>query len=557
MFLNKIINNHRISEVTYNIWAKKSLKRFLNKTKYYEESSLKISLIVACYNTPINLFDEMLNSVLRQSYSNWELCIADGSDNTALQDFVESRYKNNDKIKYRYLNHNGGISENMNAALEMTTGDYIGFFDHDDLLTSNALEEMIKCINEHEDAQMLYSDEDKTNESADRYFFPHFKPDFNLDLLLTSNYICHFLVVKRELLENIGAFRKEYDGAQDYDFVLRCASFLKGEGIYHIPRILYHWRVHEGSTAGKAESKSWAFDAGKAALEDYLKYNHIIGHVENSFAPGYYRVKYDLKEKPLVSIILTNVKDKKTLNKCIQSIKGHTNYDNYELIVVGNNDIVKDSYFEDVTYVKTEAKNNDSISKNIGAKNANGKYLLFLNASLLITDENWLTEMLSVCQRDNTGIVGSQLLTNKQKIVHAGIVIRHDGQLLYPYQGKKRETLGYNGYVQSIRDYSAVSSDCLMINKRLYEQVEGFNESIDDLVSGIDLCLKVKSLNKLVIYDPFVCLQFDANHINKGISKKDKVYLIDKWRSYVDNDPSYNPHFSDRYAFTLDVNSEL
>lgn len=549
--------NEKFFNIVFNRFVHKQLKSSHRIEINDIKKSKKFSIIVACYNTPLNFLDEMINSVIEQSYENWELCIADGSNNLFIKEHINKYYKKNIKIKYKYLDGNGGISENMNVAIKMATGDYIGFFDHDDLLTNNALYEMIKVINSHDDAEMIYSDEDKINESSKQYFFPHFKPDFNLDLLLTSNYICHFLVVKRELLEKVGMFRKEFDGAQDYDFVLRCVSYLKGKGIYHIPRVLYHWRVHNGSTAGKPESKPWAFDAGKEALKDYMKCNQVKATVENGFAPGYYRVKYCVNEDAFISIIITNVLDKRQLNNCIESIKDYTSYKNYEIIVIGNKKIIDERYYEDVIYVDSNKGENDSIIKNEGAKYAKGNYLVFLDASLSVKNNDWLTEMLSLCQRNNTGIVGCKLLNKKKKIVHVGTIIGHNGQYLYPYQGRQENTFGYNGYVQSIRDYSAVSCDCFMINKTLFYQVEGFNENLNKSINGIDLCLRIRSLNKLVVYDPFVCLQFDTNHIKKGISKVDKDYLSNQWHSYVINDPMYNPHFSDKHAYTLDVNSKL
>lgn len=527
------------SEKRYNIWAHNhqitSEELEIQKKTTFDKNP-KISLIVACYNTPIHFLEEMIESVINQSYSNWELCIADGSDQTDVKDYIESHYSNDNKIKYKYLNENKGISDNMNEAMKLATGDYIGFFDHDDTLTLDALYEMVKVINDHDDAYFIYSDEDKIDETSQYFFYPNFKPDFNKGLLLSNNYICHFLVFKRELLDSVRMLRKEFDGAQDYDFVLRCMRHLDGKGMYHIPKILYHWRSHAGSTAGKADSKTWAFDAGIKALEDYYKQEGIDAKVENGVVPGFYKTKYVLRGKPLISIIaIWHNKYKYDIMKVLEK----QTYKNYEIIIVTDQDI----HFDHAKIIRS-SYNNKFTMANEGSKHASGDYLLFLENSAQIENEDYLEQLLSVAQFNDVACVGSRIYSKHDAIRHAGVVAGLHNLAGCVFEDYPKEGLGYNGYIQIMRDYSAVVMNGMMVKRNIFEQYDGFNEQLLT-TADVDFCLRVKGR---CVYVPDAKLKDDQYYYH-NISSKEKKYYKDLKR-----DPNYNPHLSleKHHDFQLD-----
>lgn len=550
-------------KINYDAWLRKyspNAEELSKQRQTHFDYEPKISLIVACYNTPLNFLQEMIESVLNQTYFNYELCIADGSENTSVKDYIEKNYKN-EKIKYVYLNENKGISENMNEAIQLATGDYIGFFDHDDTLAPSALYEMVKAMNEHKEALFFYSDEDKVDEHSTKYFNPNFKPDFNLDLLLTVNYICHFLVVKKSLLDKVGLFRKDFDGAQDYDFILRCVDILKADQIVHIPQILYHWRFHEGSTGGNAQAKTWAFDAGIKALEDYYKRNSIEATVENGRAPGLYRTHYKVIGEPLVSIIIPNKDHVKDLKRCIDSILEKSTYHNYEIIIVENNS-TEDKTFE---YYKELEKNNQiqvviwkkpfnySAINNYGRTFAKGNYILLLNNDTQVISENWLEEMLGLCQRSDVGAVGAKLVYPDHTIQHAGVVIGIEGIAGHVFLNYPEDDLGYNGYIQSVRDYSAVTAACIVVKASVYDEVKGIDEDFQVAFNDIDFCLKIVDHGYRIVYTPYAKLYHFESKSRGEEDNKEKVMrfnsevtqLLKKWRPFIEQgDPAYNPNLS-------------
>ena len=526
-------------EKRYNIWAHKhqlTSEELEKQKKTSFEKNPKISLIVACYNTPIHFLKEMIKSVINQSYSNWELCIADGSENDEVKSYIENHYLDNNKIKYKYLNENKGISDNMNEAIRMASGDYIGFFDHDDTLTLDALYEMVRVINAYDDAYFIYSDEDKIDETSQYFFYPNFKPDFNKGLLLSNNYICHFLVFKRELLDSVGLLRKEYDGAQDYDFVLRCMHHLKGKGMYHMPKILYHWRSHTGSTAGKAESKTWAFDAGIKALEDYYRCEDIDAKVMNGVVPGFYKTKYVTRGNPLISCIL--IWYNKYKYDILEVLKKQT-YQNNEIIIVTDQDIQCDH-----ARIIRSSHNNKFTMANEGAKHASGDYLLFLEDSSQIENEDYLEQLLGVAQFDDVACVGSMIYSKHEAIRHAGVVTGLHHSIGCVFEDYPKEGLGYNGYIQIMRDYSAVVMNGMMVKRSIFEQYDGFNEQLST-TADVDLCLRLPGR---CVYNPDAKLKDDQYYYH-NIPSKEKDHYKDLVR-----DPNYNPHLSleKHHDFQLD-----
>ena len=313
-------------EVPYGPWYEAYVpdEKELNRQKEHKFcENLLISVVVPAFRTPEKFLRQMLDSVRAQTYANWELCIANGSpDDRGMQAVLEEYAKKDSRIRYKNLKDNLGIAENTNEAFSMASGEFVGLMDHDDLLAPNAFYEIISALEKDKEADAVYTDEDKVTTDLSEHFQPHLKPDFNLDLLRSNNYICHFFVVRRSIVEQVGGFRREYDGAQDYDFIFRCVE--KARKVAHVPEILYHWRTHKASTADNPASKMYAFEAGKRAIEAHLKRTGTKGIVSHTKDLGFYRVQYPVQGQPLVSIIIPNKDEKESLQACLKSIEEKT-----------------------------------------------------------------------------------------------------------------------------------------------------------------------------------------------------------------------------------------
>lgn len=432
-----IVSRVNASAMPYGEWFElnKPTKEELEKQKKVKfEFEPKISIIVPTYKTPINFLREMIDSVVDQTYSNWELCIADGSEgDAAVEAELEKYAKQDDRIKYTLLEKNEGISGNTNAALELATGEYVGLFDHDDILAPNALYEVVKALQEKE-YDILYTDEDKITGDGKEHNDPNFKPDFSMDLFCSHNYITHFFVVKTNIIKEIGGFRPEYDGSQDYDLMFRCIE--NADSIKHIPMILYHWRIHMNSVAGDPASKMYAYDAGKRAIEDHFKRIGVKAKVEHTGLWGMYHVIYETPGNPLVSIIIPNKDHTDDLDKCVKSIINKSEYKNIEFIIVENNSTEDKTFayyeklqkeYENVKVVKWEEGFNYSAINNYGVSFAKGEYLLFLNNDTEMITPTAINELLGCCMREDVGVVGAKLLYSDDTVQHAGVVVGFGG----------------------------------------------------------------------------------------------------------------------------------
>lgn len=470
----------------------------------------KISIIVPTYKTPLVFLREMIDSVIQQTYSNWELCIADGSEGDKVVEAELAQYAEKDsRIKYKVLEKNLGIADNTNAALELATGDYIGLFDHDDILAANALYEVVKALQEKA-YDILYTDEDKISGDGKYHNDPNFKPDFSMDLFRSHNYITHFFVVKESIITKIGGFRAEYDGSQDYDLMFRCIE--NSENIKHIPMILYHWRIHQNSVAGDPSSKMYAYDAGKRAIEDHLKRMNIPATVEHQGLWGMYHVKYETTGNPLISIVIPNKDHIAELETCIRSIIEKSSYRNFEIVIVENNSIEEKTFsyydkiqkeYENVKVIIWDGVFNYSAINNYGVKFVNGEYILFLNNDTEMISEEALSEMLGCCMREEVGAVGAKLLYEDDTVQHAGVVIGFGG-----YAGHVNVGIGRNDYGYMVRamincNYSAVTAACMMTKKSLFDEVGGFDEQFVVACNDVDYCLQLRKLNKLIVYNAF------------------------------------------------------
>lgn len=551
------------SELDYEIWFnehKATDEQLEKQRKIKFNYSPKFSIIVPTYKTPEKFLKEMIESVIAQTYTKWELCVADGSENNDVKTRVLEQYASSDsRIKINVLNKNKGISENTNEALALATGDYIVLLDHDDLLAPNALYEVAKAINEDESIDVLYTDEDKISIDLKHHFQPSFKPDFSIDLLRSNNYICHMFVVKKNIVDRIKGFRKEYDGSQDYDFIFRCTFWARK--IKHIPKILYHWRMHHNSVAGNPESKMYAYEAGKRAIEYDLEQNGINANVEYIEYLGFYNVKYDIIGEPKVSIIIPNKDEKETLKTCIDSILEKTTYENYEIIVVENNSVSNEifDYYKEIekndkiNVITWEKEFNYSAINNYGIRQSNGEYIILLNNDTEIITDDWLQEMLGVCQRKDVGIVGAKLYYPDDTVQHAGVVIGLGGIAGHIFNGLGRKEPGYYTKALIKQDVSAVTAACLMVKRSIFNEVNGLEEDLKVAFNDVDFCLKVREKGYLVVFDPSVEL-YHYESKSRGIEDTpEKIarfaseieYMRNKWSKILEKgDPFYNKNLS-------------
>jgi len=532
------------------------------------------SILVPLYNTPERFLREMIESVIAQTYGKWELCLADGSDDA--HDFVgricqEYRQKDS-RIKYQKLAKNEGISGNTNECYKMATGNYIALFDHDDLLHPCVLFAYMQAICE-KDADYIYCDEATfKGNSINHMITMHFKPDFAPDNLLANNYICHFSVFARELLQGEELFRSQFDGSQDHDMILRLTA--KAKHIVHVPRILYYWRSHKGSVASSIDAKTYAIDAAKGAIADHLtKLGYRNFEIESTRAfATIFRIKYELTSRPLVSIIIPNKDHVEDLSRCVESIINLSTYDNYELIIVENNSETAGirTYYEEISrhprVQVVEYKGdffNYSKINNFGVQYAKGEYLLLLNNDTEVITPDWMEELLMYALRKDVGVVGAKLYYPDKTIQHAGIVIglgahRTAGHTHYRIP---EANVGYMGRLCYAQDVTAVTGACMMVSKALYEELGGLDESFTVALNDVDFCLRVREKGLLNIFTPFAEL-YHYESKSRGSDKKDDRAVryqqeSDRFRvkwadALAKGDPYYNPNFSlDHSDFTV------
>lgn len=533
--------------------------------------NILFSILVPLYNTPEVFLREMIESVISQTYENWELCLADGSD--ADHAYVEQIVKGygDDRIRYERLTENLGISGNTNKCFEMAKGDYIGLFDHDDILHPTALYEYMKVICD-KGADYIYCDETTfSGKSIDHMITLHFKPDFAPDNLRANNYICHFSVFSKELVDKCGTFRPEFDGSQDHDMILRLTK--AATNIVHVPKILYYWRSHAGSVASDINAKSYAIDAAKGAVAAHLTACGFSGFkIESSRAfETIFRIRYALTGHPLVSILIPNKDHTEDLRRCIESITDRTSYDNYEIIVIENNSVtgeIKDYYetlkmHPKIRVVSYEGVFNYSAVNNFGASFAEGEYIILLNNDTEVITRNWIEELLMYAQREDVGAVGCMLYYPDYTIQHAGIVLGMGAHRTAGHSHYKmaKENLGYMGRLCYAQNVSAVTGACLMVKKKLFDDVGGLSEDLAIALNDVDFCLKLRKKGLLNVFTPFAEL-FHYESVSRGTDVTEEAsrqnaerynrecdLFKEKWRAELDKgDPYFNPNFSLDYS---------
>ena len=519
-----------------------------------------ISIAVPAYQTPVEFLRQMIESLIAQTYGEWELCIANASpDNEEMQRVLADYSARDPRVRFHNLKENLGIAENTNRALAMAKGEFTGLLDHDDLLAPNALYEVVKALQEHPLADVLYTDEDKVTTELDEHFQPHLKPDFNLDLLRSNNYICHFFVVRSSIVEKTGGFRREFDGAQDYDFIFRCTE--NAREVVHDPEILYQRRTHKASPADNPASKMYAFEAGKRAIEANLLRTGTKGVVSHTQDLGFYRVKYPVQGQPLVSVIIPNKDEKETLQTCLEMLEKNTSYRNFEIIIIENNSTTEEifKYYKELSsdprirLLRWGKEFNYSAINNFGASHARGEYLLFLNNDVKSINPDWMEEMLGVCQRPEVGGVGAKLIYPDNTIQHAGCVIGMGGIEGHMFVDMPADRTGYLHKASLLQDMSAVTAACLMMKKEVFEEAGGFTEELAVAFNDVDLCLKVRKSMHLIVYDPYAKLYHMESKTRGAEDSVEKVrrfqteieYMRCHWIDILKNgDPYYNKNLS-------------
>lgn len=536
---------------------------------------VKISVLTPLWNTPENFLREMIESVQAQTYQNWELCLADGSDDAHayVGEICREYAKKDRRIVYKKLEKNGGIAENTNRCLEMATGEYVAPFDHDDLLHPCVLYEYVKVINE-KDADYIYCDEATfKNGDVNQMITMHFKPDYAIDNLRANNYICHFSMFDKKLLEGTELYRTKFDGSQDHDMILRLTD--KARNVVHVPKLLYYWRQHAGSVSSGVEAKPYVVESARGAVADHLR-RHGFSNFKITSTRAFetiFKITYEIIGEPKISIIIPNKDHVEDLRRCITSIIEKSTYDNYEIIVVENNSETREifAYYEElannpaVKIITYKGDFNYSAINNLGVSEASGEYVLLLNNDIQIITVNWMEELLMYAQRPDVGAVGAKLYYPDKTIQHAGVVIglgahRTAGHVHYR---QKRENLGYMGRLCYAQNMSAVTGACLLVKKALYEEAGGLDESFTVSLNDVDFCLKLRRLGYLNVFTPFA----EAYHYESASRGSDmtgeaaaryndeSARFREKWKAELEaGDPYYNPNFSlDKSDFSLRV----
>ena len=558
----RLFGKENVAEGGYEAWfaRHKADKRVLRRQKHasFAQKPL-ISIVIPLYCTPLPYLKELIESVRRQSYENWQLCLADGSPDDKAKEFLEKHYGREKRIVYQKLKENGGISANTNAAAELAKGEYLMFCDHDDTLEPDALYEIVKAINDT-DADVVYTDEDKVSMDGQHYFDPNFKPDFNLFRLRENNYICHIFVVRKSLTDETGMLRSEFDGAQDFDFILRCCE--KAKKITHIPKVLYHWRCHMDSTAADPSSKAYAYEAGRKAIREHYQRMGIDAKVDMTERPGWYRSHIKVQGNPMVSIIIPNKDHTDDLELCLFSMSRKSTYRNYEVLIVENNSEKEETFeyykklperYPKVRVLTWEKEFNYSAINNFAAEEAQGEYLLFLNNDVEILTPDWIEEMLQNCQQENVAAVGVKLYYPDDTIQHAGVVLGLGGIAGHIMCRASREDPGYFGRMISVQEISAVTAACMMVKKSEFDSVKGFDETFQVAFNDIDLCMKFRAAGKKIVFTPYAEL-YHYESKSRGLEDTpEKQFRFDKevkrfqekWAQQLEmGDPYYSPNLS-------------
>ena len=525
---------------------------------------LTISVVMPTYNTAEFHLRQAIESVLAQSYPQWELCIADdASPDTRIQQLLKEYRQRDSRIKVIFRSANGHISAASNSALVLATGEYVAFVDHDDMLAPHALLLIIEAINQNPSAQILYSDEDKIDEQGN-HSAPYFKPDWNPDLFFSQNYVAHLSVYHRKLLLHIGGFRTGVEGSQDQDLLLRCLPYLKQGEIVHVPAVLYHWRMTNGSVALDPGEKSYTTEAGIKALRDFFSAQGRADiKVEAGAVPNTYRTRYPIsKPEPLVSLLVPTRDMLEVLEPCIRSILEKTTYQNYEVLILDNGSIKSATldYFDQVQAADSRVRVipyhypfNYSAINNYGVQHARGELIGLINNDVEIISPEWLTEMVSHALRPEIGCVGAKLYYANNTIQHAGVILGIGGVANHAYRNFPRGDHGYFARLSVVQNYSAVTAACLLVRKSIYEEVGGLEEEyLKVAFNDIDFCLKVREAGYRNLWTPYAEL-YHYESMSRGSEdtlekqarfQREAEFMLRRWGNTLTSDPNHNSNLT-------------
>ncbi len=565
-------NPHKESHKAYQKWIEQYEDSTATELALLDYTPT-ISIIMPTYNTPKRYLEEAIGSVLAQSYTHWELCIADdASSDPEIHNTLQTIEQKDPRIKVTYRDHNGHISEASNSALALATGEYVAFLDHDDMLSPHALYEMAKKLNANPALKFLYSDEDKIDEAGNRYA-PHFKSGWNYEMFLSHNYICHFTMIQRELIAKVGGFRKGYEGSQDYDLFLRVIKHLDSDEIDRVDKILYHWRAIKGSTALADSEKSYAHEAGKKALQEYIESQGIQANVQDGLLPNTYKVTYTLTEKPLVSLLIPTRDGYEMLHKCIESILEKTTYPNYEIIILDNETTCpktlqyfeKISQYPQVTILEYHYPFNYAAINNFGVRHTKGEIIGLINNDIEIISTGWLEEMVSYAVQKGVGAVGAKLYYDNETIQHAGVVLGIGGVAGHSHKHFQKDANGYFSRLKIVQNYAAVTGACLLVRKSLYEEVGGLDEvHLKVAFNDVDFCLKLLEKGYRNVWTPYA-QAYHHESVSRGAEDTpEKVkrfnaevsYMKQRWSDMLEADLMYNSNLTKKHEnFGLNIDA--
>lgn len=558
--LSGIISRHA-KAIGYTDWIKLYEKLDATALAKQREHALALklqpifSIVVPTYNTPSQILIECIESVLAQTYPNWELCIADDASSAQHVKSILDRYvAQDDRIKVVYRTNNGHIAEATNSALAIATGEYICLMDHDDVIAPNALYEFALKLNEDSSMDFIYSDEDKLSFDGALRFEPHFKPDWSPEYLECCMYTAHFACYRSEIVRRTGGFHKEFNGAQDYDFALRFSEHIKK--VAHVSKVLYHWRTIPGSTATSMDNKGYVVDAAIRALEEHLGRSGKLAFVKSSQYKGCFHVRYQVEGNPKVSIVIPSAgrdslirgKQIDLLVNCIVSIMEKSTYSNFEIVVVDNNDLRSETIVAlakyPVTFVHyTDPVFNVAAKMNLGAEHASGEYLLFLNDDTEVIEPDWIEAMLSLAQRMDIGAVGAKLFFEDGTLQHVGVTFC-DGLPDHIRRGFPGNEPGYYFSTEGQRNYLAVTGACILLRTSLFHEIGGFDEAFAVNYNDIDLCLKVWQKGYRNVYTGQAKLyHFESRNRKREVATHEQDLFLQRWGDRVGKDPYYSHYF--------------
>jgi len=522
-----------------------------------------ISIVVPTFNTDTDLLRACIDSVLTQSYSNWQLCIADDdSSKSQVKAFLREYQQQDKRIEVVFRKSNGHISVASNSALALAKGEYVALLDHDDTLAPHALQRVVEAIAENPQVQLLYSDEDKIDEQGVR-FDPHFKPGWNPDLLLSQNYICHLTVLNMALVNQVGGFRLGVEGSQDHDLLLRCMPHLHAGNVVHIPEILYHWRAINGSTAQEGSAKNYAATAGLKAVTDYLENERLHAVAEPGTAPNSYRVRWNIPQPaPLVSLLVPTRDGLNILKPCVEAILSRTDYPNYEVLILDNQSRCQATlrFLAEVSTsdprVSVHRWNhpfNYSAINNFGVGLAKGEIIGLVNNDIEPINDDWLTEMVGQALRPEVGCVGAKLYYPNDTIQHGGVILGVGGVAGHSHKYFSRSEYGYFSRLHLVQNLSAVTAACLLIRKAVFEKVGGLDkDNLAVAFNDVDLCLKVREAGYRNLWTPYAEL-YHHESVSRGAdntltkrrrAQREAEFMRSRWGDLLDTDPAYNPNLT-------------